>query len=592
MREKLLKQFFVLIIMLTLFSNTANAKLVGHWAFDEKSGSWARDTCGRNDANVILGNMWRPAGGRVGGALEFDDVKEYVEIPYDSVFSFDEEMTVGCWINISEVDTTSNRYILGRIISKNNAGWWLVWNKTKKFLRFKCHGLNSKEIVECSDIITEGKWHHVAGVRDGKKLYIYIDGKLGNSTEVTGVMPQAESPIYIGAIPNGKSYPFEGLVDDVTIFDHALSEKEINQLITQGVRSFASQKSISVLDIKKALEQKKPLEAIKFLENKIVEMEGRSEKHPDNLAHSDSVLISEFYYMLAQSMEGAGMPEQEIVEAYKKVTCRPMSVPNCINVFLWLFENLNDNEKVEIVRKSVAEGDSTVQNVYYIADYLRENEDKDEFKCLLKGILSANISVEHTNALLRGAGEDNEWLGLVWGFCLDSNELTPSAMYIGDMLAEHYAKTGDVLKAASIYQDMKTKSTNDQHKIKYEFREMECLFKEERYSEVLPKLQGFVEKNKSAHRTLVIPAMMMLGRIQIQLGDLEKAVSILLKLTIEYPTSIEAGEATYLMGYCYLLQNKFESAKDAFNLVVKEYSGNGYTKKARKYLKRISSFNK
>jgi TolA-binding protein len=85
--------------------------------------------------------------------------------------------------------------------------------------------------------------------------------------------------------------------------------------------------------------------------------------------------------------------------------------------------------------------------------------------------------------------------------------------------------------------------------------------------------------------------MMMLAKAQIQLGDLEKAVSALLKLTIEYPTSIEAGEATYLMGYCYMLQNEFESAKAAFNLVVEEYPGNAYTKKARKYLKRISSFN-
>jgi TolA-binding protein len=46
-----------------------------------------------------------------------------------------------------------------------------------------------------------------------------------------------------------------------------------------------------------------------------------------------------------------------------------------------------------------------------------------------------------------------------------------------------------------------------------------------------------------------------------------------------------------LMGYCYMLQNEFESAKAAFNLVVEEYPGNAYTKKARDYLKRIASFN-
>ena len=71
-------------------------------------------------------------------------------------------------------------------------------------------------------------WHHIAATFDGLEQNIYLDGKLVSTVENTGEMNINSDPVYIGS--NGSSRYFNGLVDDVQIYDVALSAEEIEDL--------------------------------------------------------------------------------------------------------------------------------------------------------------------------------------------------------------------------------------------------------------------------------------------------------------------------------------------------------------------------
>ena len=71
-------------------------------------------------------------------------------------------------------------------------------------------------------------WHHIAAPFDGIEQNIYLDGKLVSTVENTGEMNINSDPVYIGS--NGSSRYFNGLVDDLQIYDVALSAEEIEDL--------------------------------------------------------------------------------------------------------------------------------------------------------------------------------------------------------------------------------------------------------------------------------------------------------------------------------------------------------------------------
>lgn len=85
--------------------------------------------------------------------------------------------------------------------------------------------------VRSGDGFVDGEWHHAVGVRDAETLTLYVDGQRRAESEpqIGDVSPA--SPIYLGAQPE---YPrplyFEGAIDDVAVFDAALSADDVQQL--------------------------------------------------------------------------------------------------------------------------------------------------------------------------------------------------------------------------------------------------------------------------------------------------------------------------------------------------------------------------
>ena len=76
-------------------------------------------------------------------------------------------------------------------------------------------------------------WHHLAGIFDGKNLKFILDGKLIGSTAIK----LAAKDTYIGAHPNPTNW-WNGMIDEVAVFDAVLAEEEINHIITRGLENW------------------------------------------------------------------------------------------------------------------------------------------------------------------------------------------------------------------------------------------------------------------------------------------------------------------------------------------------------------------
>jgi hypothetical protein len=217
--------------------------LLGHWEFDEGEGSVAYDSADSYDG-VIRGAQWTT--GVLNGALDFDGFDDYVGLPDNNpVWLPQNNFTLCAWVSFDTTPASSRSVILdlnyGHSGSLSHAlGCVLCINPVVEKLAFgitTTTSLNEGGLL--SDyVLLADKWYHLVAVRDGTFQGLYINGQLDVSRTCS------PSPIkYFGTYDDdrvnigveSKSYNptiryHDGLIDDVRIYDRALSDQEIQDL--------------------------------------------------------------------------------------------------------------------------------------------------------------------------------------------------------------------------------------------------------------------------------------------------------------------------------------------------------------------------
>ncbi|MCH8194105.1 MAG: discoidin domain-containing protein, partial [Planctomycetes bacterium] len=228
--SKKLMRLACLVLVMSVARN-ASAELIAHWRFDEGSGDIAIDISGNGNDGTINGAQSVPGVG--GSALAFDGVDDYVETP---LLDVPEDGTVEAWVNTSVSDVRQ-----AVISSHNGEEFRLHLNyrpgtggATPGFL-----GLNVLfgSLAASTDIGSEmydGSWHHVAFVWEGASATIraYWDGQEKPLTYAgqnvwEGNYNRSAVHVIGREDLNNNNYFFAGQIDDVRMYDHALSEIEI-----------------------------------------------------------------------------------------------------------------------------------------------------------------------------------------------------------------------------------------------------------------------------------------------------------------------------------------------------------------------------
>jgi hypothetical protein len=202
--------------------------IVSYWHLDEQEGIHALDSVGANDGVLFPSSgvppppTWTPEG-RVGGAIEISG-RSGVEIPHHPSLDFTSGMTLEAWIH------PANGQIMNIVAKWGPFG--TLGTQSRVYVLNVISGkvgveLNSHAVeVRGGTTMSPGQWHHVAGVFDGSNLSVYLDGRLDGNIPFLGEIDVSDNPLRIG-IDGWNNFPFVGTVDEVAIYDHALSPDEI-----------------------------------------------------------------------------------------------------------------------------------------------------------------------------------------------------------------------------------------------------------------------------------------------------------------------------------------------------------------------------
>jgi hypothetical protein len=204
--------------------------LVGYWSFDEGAGTTAYDASGKgNNGTLVNGPKW--TNGKFGQALSFDGVDDYVDFGDIDMLEFTgtAPFSVAAWLWLDPAISSSH------IISKEGSsatgvqGWQFGWlGSTIRLIRWRDGNPNV-----CSFTVPTGKWIHVVFTYDGSIIRGYLNGGFQTSLSSTFEIIGTAYPFRIGARPYG-GYYYKGLIDEVRIYNRALSEEEIRYLYNRG----------------------------------------------------------------------------------------------------------------------------------------------------------------------------------------------------------------------------------------------------------------------------------------------------------------------------------------------------------------------
>ncbi len=212
------------------------APMIAHLKFDETGGFTAFDSIAGNDGNLEGDPQWQDTAGVFGGALDFDGDGDYVDLGFSTVLDEAQAFTITAWLKLDDFDDYSG--IVGFGDNSTRPFWmWVakdgVANARKVRIVFDTEGVDKACNLTSASNFVEDMWTHIAVVWDNTSdyCYLYINGQLDQSIQTSGdTLAVSGVDKYLGVINLSAGGYWDGLIDDVQIYDQALSSDEIADL--------------------------------------------------------------------------------------------------------------------------------------------------------------------------------------------------------------------------------------------------------------------------------------------------------------------------------------------------------------------------
>ena len=207
----------------------ATAGLVGAWSFDEASGSQVVDQSGSSNDGT-LSNVTRTSSGKFGGALSFDGAGSIVNVPSAPSLVLATGMTLEAWVR-----PTSTPSGWRDVVVKGNDDYYLMAGSDRGVpAGGGTIGNGGTKEVYGAATLAVNVWTHMAATYDGSALRFYVNGKLAGSRPERGAIESTSGPLQFGGDSVFGRY-FGGEIDEVRVYDRALSESEIQEDMTTPI---------------------------------------------------------------------------------------------------------------------------------------------------------------------------------------------------------------------------------------------------------------------------------------------------------------------------------------------------------------------
>ena len=214
---------------ISLWYDPPSQDLLAAWHFDENGGETLNDAIG--SANGTLYNYPQWVNGKLGTALEFDGLNDYVKIPYPSVFRRNTPFTWSVWMKPTK-PITSHTYFM-------NYCWfvpygWAAQGNNRIRFRFKTGTTGDytyHERYTSHGVITPFEWNHLILSYDGEYGRVYVNGVEKGNILVDGTLIIENRNVYFGS-EYGRYYSYKGLLDEALYYGRAIDDAEIKCLAT------------------------------------------------------------------------------------------------------------------------------------------------------------------------------------------------------------------------------------------------------------------------------------------------------------------------------------------------------------------------
>jgi len=240
--KAILSKLILLCIGLTMigfaFANQSLAEIdmetcVGAWIFEDISGKKAIDSSEAGNDGVIEGGPGL-VNGVFGRAIDFNGSDEYIIIE-DSPSLELQYLTMAAWVYLRSYPEDAR--ILTQEVDGDPYSTYSIMMSGAGYTKFEFRislDNSRKRIPSIADVPTE-EWTHVAATYDGEKAVTYINGEVEVEQPQSGVLMTTDNPLYIGASQFWTPRFFDGLMDDVVLFNVALDQDQIEELMDQGI---------------------------------------------------------------------------------------------------------------------------------------------------------------------------------------------------------------------------------------------------------------------------------------------------------------------------------------------------------------------
>ena len=230
--------FVAVLLVLGICTDAVLAELIGYWPFEEGQGTTAADITGNGNDGTFSGAVeWVP--GHIGSAVSFDTAGERIVVgPLDPTEGTD-AMTLAAWILWEgEGHTIEQQGIIGKRLGWDpgtTVKWFWQTNPAGDFL-FRADSANGGGgggLGWGNGLIAPyaNEWIHVAVTWDDGAVVQYINGEEVSTGNINFIDTADDTPVTIGCVDSTNNETFVGSIDEVRIFNHALSVDEIQTIM-------------------------------------------------------------------------------------------------------------------------------------------------------------------------------------------------------------------------------------------------------------------------------------------------------------------------------------------------------------------------
>lgn len=209
------------------------ATVVAGWLFEEGAGNKIVDSSGNGNAGDIEGSPgW--VNGKFGKALDFDGSGDHVIIPDSNSLEL-AELTLAAWVYLRSYPEDAR--IISQEVDGDPYSTYSIMMSGGGYtkLEFRIALDNSRKRIPTNADVPLNEWTHVAATYDGSDAVVYINGQIDKEEAHSGVLLATDNPVYLGGSEFWDPRLFDGLMDDAVIFNVALSQEDIQDLMKIGL---------------------------------------------------------------------------------------------------------------------------------------------------------------------------------------------------------------------------------------------------------------------------------------------------------------------------------------------------------------------